>query len=263
MRLDLYLTQQQYFDSRNKAAASVKEGCFAVNGKVILKPAYNIEENDCIERVRGGSEYVARSAHKLLKAFRSFNLEWEGRTVADLGASTGGFCQVLLEHGVQKIYAVDIGTAQLHEKVKKDPRVINLEHTNARFLTDKSFPEPIDAITADLSFISIKTVLPAIFQTLKPDGECIILVKPQFECGPQFLSKSGVVTNRKVQLRVLEEVANFASNLGFFVHGIIFSGLAGESGNREYLLYIKNKEVSTLSIPSAAKKAVYSEESYE
>lgn len=262
MRLDLFLTQKQYFDSRNKAAAAVKEGCFTVNGKVVLKPAFEVSEEDTVLSVVNRTDYVARSAHKLLQAFRCFDLRWDDAVVADLGASTGGFCQVLLEKNVRKIYAVDIGTAQLHEKIKGDPRVVNLEHTNARYLNAESFDEPIDVITADLSFISIKAVLPAIYQVLRADGEAVVLIKPQFEVGPKNLNKSGVVTDRKLHVQVLEDVASFAISLGFSVCGVSFSGLAGESGNREYLLYIKKCELTAFPISTACKEAVFSEESH-
>ncbi len=263
MRLDQYLVKNQYYESRNKAAAAVKSGCFAVNGKKVLKPAYEITEQDQVIALQKGKTYVARSAYKLLRAYQVFDLAWEGKTVADLGASTGGFCQVLLENGVRRIYAVDIGTAQLHPSIKEDDLVINMEHTNARYLEAGSFPEPVNAVTADLSFISIKAVLPAIYRTLAPTGEAVVLIKPQFEAGPRHLSKTGVVTDRKVQFKTVEEVALFAENCGFGVKGLSFSGLAGESGNREYLLYLEKDVQSTISISAAAYAAVYTEENHE
>lgn len=263
MRLDQYLVQNHYFESRNKAAAAVKEGTFAVNGKQITKPAFEVPEKAEITALRNEKLYVARSAHKLLQAYRLFRPEWQGKVAADLGASTGGFCQVLLENGLSKIYAVDIGTAQLHPIVQADPRVINMEHTNARYVTAKNFPEPIEVITADLSFISIKAVLPAIYETLVPGGQAIILVKPQFEAGPQHLSKSGVVNDKKIHHKVLEDVALFAESCGFGIMGLAFSGLAGESGNREYLLYMVKDALSRISVPSAAYAAVFTEEKNE
>lgn len=260
MRLDQYLTVHHYFDSRNKAAAAVKEGSFAVNGKKITKPAYEVTEDAVISRLTDKKVYVARSAQKLLNAYERFQLSWQGKVAADLGASTGGFCQVMLENGIKKIYAVDIGTAQLHPSIIGDVRIKNMEHTNARHIVSETFDESIEVITADLSFISIKTVLPAIYRTLVPAGQAVVLVKPQFEAGPQYLSKSGVVTDRKIQYKVLEEVALFAESCGFGVKGISFSGLPGESGNREYLLYIVKDSESTLPVSSAAYAAVYAEE---
>lgn len=263
MRLDQYLVQNGYFESRNKAALSVKDGCFTVGGKVVFKPSYNVSETDVVTAIKTKPIYVARSAHKLLRAFQCFSLSWEGKTVADLGASTGGFCQVLLEKGVRKIYAVDIGTAQLHPSIAADDRIVNMEHTNARYITEDTFPEPVEVITADLSFISVQLVLPAIFQTLTNCGEAVILVKPQFEAGPAYLNKNGVVTDRKVHRQILIDVAAFSENLGFSVSGIQFSGLAGESGNREYLLYLKKDKNLSVSILKEAEKAVNQEEDYE
>lgn len=263
MRFDLYLVENGYFESRNKAAAAIKEGRFAVDEKIILKPSFDVSDDTNVTVLRNKKVYVARSAQKLLRAYEVFDPQWAGFTVADLGASTGGFCQVLLEKGVKKIYAVDIGTAQLHPTVKADQRVVNMEHTNARYLTSEVFDEPINAITADLSFISIKAVLPAIFRTLSVGGQAILLVKPQFEVGPKNLSKTGVVTDLKHQCKAVEEVAIFAQDIGFGVKGISFSGLAGESGNREYLLYIEKGATNMISISSAVHAAVYSEEKYE
>lgn len=259
MRLDQYLTINGYFESRNKAASSVKEGNFTVNGKVVLKPSFPVSDGDVVEQQRSEPVYVARSARKLVHAFSVFGLAWNGKIAADFGASTGGFCQVLLENGVKKIYAVDIGTGQLHPKLKKDGRIVGMEQTNARYLSAASFPEPIEAVTADLSFISIKAVLPAVYQTLIPFGQAVVLIKPQFEAGRQHLNKNGVVTDRRVHCRTVEEIAGFAESCGFGVRGIAFSGLAGESGNREYLLFLEKNTPSIVSICNAACAAVYEE----
>ncbi|MBQ4052370.1 MAG: TlyA family RNA methyltransferase [Clostridia bacterium] len=261
MRLDLYLVQNELYESRNKAAAAVKDGYFTVNGKLITKPAFEIGEHDVVKAAKEATVYVARSAHKLLRAFCLFSLNCKDKVAADLGASTGGFCQVLLENDIKKIYAVDIGTAQLHPTVKNDCRVVNMEHTNARYLTKDSFPEPIQFLTADLSFISLKAILPAIAQTIADDGEAIVLVKPQFEAGPAHLSKRGVVLDRKVHVAVLNDITAFAQKLGFAICGLSFSGLAGESGNREYLLYLNKSATPSIDISAAVRSAVYLEES--
>lgn len=260
MRFDQYLVSTGIFESRNKASAAVKEGSFTVNGKIVTKPAHEINEGDRILSVSERITYVARSAHKLLRAFDRFDLRWEDKVIADFGASTGGFCQVLLANDVKKIFAVDIGTAQLHPSVKNDPRIINMEHTNARYLDRNSFSEPIHAITADLSFISIKSILPAIEKVLSTNGEAVVLVKPQFEVGPQNLTKKGVVKDRKLHLSTLEEVCSFAEALNLGIYGISFSGLAGESGNREYLLYLIKGKKSIISISNASYAAVYLED---
>lgn len=259
MRLDVYLVEHQYFESRNKAANAVKEGNFTVNKKQVFKPSFEVSYGDNVCAIKKEKVYVARSAHKLLNAYRQFSLNWRGKVIADLGASTGGFCQVLLENEVRKIYAVDIGTAQLHPAVKMDSRIVNMEHTNARNLTAADFDAPIEGITADLSFISLKMVLPAVYNVLIEGGEAVVLIKPQFEAGPAHLSKSGVVADRKIHLQVIGDIASFAVSLGFSVGGIAFSGLTGESGNREYLMYLLKNGGDSFSIESAAKKAVYEE----
>ena len=263
MRLDVYLVSKNFFESRNKAAAAIKDGQFLVNAKIVTKPSFDVTDSDVISVHKEKTTYVARSAHKLLTAYKVFQFSWKDKTVVDLGASTGGFCQVLLENGVQKIYAVDIGTAQLHPKLLNDPKIVNMEHTNARYLTADDFNESIDAVTADLSFISIKAILPAIEKILVDRGEAVVLVKPQFEVGPQNLSKTGVVTNRKDQLSALREIAAFAQNCGLGIQGVAFSGLAGESGNREYLLYLIKGTPTNLNIERAANAAVYMEDSDE
>lgn len=263
MRFDVYLVSTGQFESRNKAAAAIKDGRYKVNDKIVTKPSYDINDTDLVTLFKQKTIYVARSAQKLLTAFDVFQLEWKQKTIVDLGASTGGFCQVLLEKDVKKIHAVDIGTAQLHPKLLGDPRIINREHTNARYLTADDFDDKIDAVTADLSFISIKAILPAIERILTDQGEAIVLVKPQFEVGPQKLSKNGVVSNRKDQLRALAEIATLAQNCGFGVHGIAFSGLAGESGNREYLLHLIKGAQTTIDIMNAANTAVYLEDNNE
>lgn len=260
MRLDQFLVLNGYFESRNKASAAVKEGCFAVDGKRIFKPSFDVGETCSVTLLSSRKTYVARSAHKLLRAYEVFQPKWENLVAADLGASTGGFCQVLLENNIQKIYAVDIGTNQLHPSVKSDDRVVNLEHINARYLTESDFPEAIQVVTADLSFISIKAVIPAIQKVLVSKGQAILLIKPQFEAGPNFLNKAGVVSDRKIHYRVVEDIALFSESCGFGVRGIAYSGLAGESGNREYLLFLEKDSDTSISISSVAYKAVFSEE---
>lgn len=260
MRFDVFLTEKEYFESRNKASAAIKNRQFSVNGKIIDKPSYDITENDTVASVFAKTTYVARSAQKLLTAIENFNLDFKGKTIVDLGASTGGFCQVLLENDVSLIYAVDIGTAQLHPSIKSDSRVINMEHTNARYLTKDNFPSLIDVVTADLSFISLKMILPTIFDILISDGEAIVLVKPQFEAGPQHLSKSGVVHDLKIHRKILIEITEFCKTIGFGVKDISFSGLAGESGNREYLLYLIKEGQSCPNISDKIQSAISMEE---
>ena len=244
MRLDLFLANNKYFESRNKACSVIESGGVCVNGRLVTKPSFSVSESDNIEITTNEKLYVARSAIKLITATEKFGLSYEGKTAVDLGASTGGFCEVMLEKGIKKIYAVDIGTNQLHPKIKADPRVVNKQHTNARYISASDFDEEIDLITCDLSFISLTLVLNAVMCALKQNGEFICLIKPQFEVGNSNLNKNGVVKNKSLHVSAIRKVIENALEIGFEVCGLCFSGLEGESGNKEYLLYLKKSGIS-------------------
>lgn len=242
MRIDLYLTINEYCESRNKAASLVKNGLVSVNGVTVTKPSFDVNTSDEISVSDTQKQYVARSARKLITAISAFGLDFSDKVAVDLGASTGGFCEVMLENNVGFIYAVDIGTNQLHPRIKASDKVMNIEHTNARYITADSFEKEIDIITCDLSFISLKLILNAVFETLKYGGEFVCLVKPQFEAGPAFINKNGVVRDLSVHIKVINDIIRFAENVGFTVKSVSFSGLEGESGNKEYLLYMLKEE---------------------
>lgn len=247
MRLDVYLVSNGFIESRNKAASLITSGSVRVNGNCIVKTSYNVCDGDSVTLISDEKVYVARSAKKLLTAIQNFGIDFKDKTAVDLGASTGGFCEVMLENGVRRIYAVDIGTNQLHPKIKSDARVINKEHTNARFITRLSFNEDIDIVTCDLSFISLKHIIAPVFCTLKENGEFVCLIKPQFEAGPDNVGKNGVVKDKTIQLSAVYDIVEFAKQNGFCVVDVCFSGLEGESGNREFLLYLrKNNEKSAV-----------------
>ena len=239
MRLDVYLVKEKYCESRNKSAALICSGNIYVNGVCITKPAFIVGNDDSVTVHIAEKQYVARSAKKLLTAIKNFNVDFIGKTVVDLGASTGGFCQVMLENGAEKVYAVDIGTNQLHHTLKADKRIVSMENTNARYLEKSMFSEEIDVVTCDLSFISLRCILPAAFEILRFGGELICLVKPQFEVGPDYIGKNGVVKDKKLHVKAVCDIADFARSLGLYVKDICFSELAGESGNMEYLLYMQ------------------------
>ena len=245
MRLDLFLVKNQYCESRNKASALISDGNVIVNGNRVVKASYQVDDIDVVELINDQKQYVARSAAKLLTAKQKFDLDFTDKIAVDLGASTGGFCEVMLENGISRIYAVDIGTNQLHPKIKSDKRVINKEHTNARFITSADFDDQIDIITCDLSFISLKLIINAAFCSLKQGGEFICLVKPQFEVGNANVGKNGVVKDLKLHIKVVKEIVEYATTVGFSVCDVSFSGLEGESGNREYLLYMKKTDNGT------------------
>ncbi len=243
MRLDLFLVKNNFCESRNKATTLISSGSVSINGKQIMKNSYEVTEDDKVIVNSDSKIYVARSATKLITAIEKFGIDFNNKTVVDLGASTGGFCQVMLENNVRKIYAVDIGTSQLHPLIKENDKVVNLEHTNARYISANIFDEEIDIITCDLSFISLKLVLNSVMSALKENGEFICLVKPQFEVGESKIGKNGVVKNKKYQLDAVCGICDFAYDLGFEICDIAFSGLAGESGNREFLLYMKKSNI--------------------
>ena len=249
MRLDLFLTKNGFSESRNKAAALINDGSVIVNGKRITKTSFNVQDSDIVEIISNQKMYVARSAAKLLTAIDKFGLSFKDKTVVDLGASTGGFCEVMLENGAKRIYAVDIGTNQLHPKIKNDPRVVNKENTNARYVTAADFDSEIDIITCDLSFISLKNILGSAMCTLKQGGEFICLIKPQFEAGPGNIGKNGVVKDTSIHIKVIRDISEYAFSIGFEICDIVFSGLAGESGNREFLMYLKKSD-TPVNLPS-------------
>ena len=239
MRLDVYLSSTELCDSRNIAQSYIENGKVTVNGTVIRKAAYVVPENADVKVDKTEFNYVARSAQKLLTACNVFSLDFIKKIAVDLGSSTGGFCQVMLERGVEKVYAVDIGTAQLHPKIYSDDRVTVMENTNARYLSVDDFDHQVDIVTCDLSFISVKYVFQSTYDILKENGEFICLIKPQFEVGKRFVGKNGVVKDKRAVIMCINEIIDFAVHVGFSAYDISFSGLEGESGNREFLVYFK------------------------
>ena len=238
MRLDVYLTKELSVESRNKASMLISRGDVSVNGKLITKPSYDVDDGDQILINDNSKLYVSRSATKLITAIEKFSVDFNEKIAVDLGASTGGFTQVMLENNVKKVYAVDIGTNQLHPVLKSDTKVINKEHINARYISAATFDSSIDIVTCDLSFISLSMVLNAVYCTLKEGGEFICLIKPQFEAGKNSVNKNGVVKDLKIHISVIADIIEQSTKLGFSVKGLSFSGLEGEAGNREYLLYL-------------------------
>ena len=239
MRLDLYLYRNNFCDSRNKASAIIRDGRVCVNGKKSLKPAFEVSDDDIVDVDLSKKVYVARSAHKLCTAINTFSLDFSDKVAVDLGSSTGGFCQVMLENNVKRIYAVDVGTNQLHDIIRRDNRVVVMENTNARFLRSSDFEDIIDFVTCDLSFISVKNIIKIAYDILRQGGEFVCLIKPQFEVGPKFVNKNGVVKNKHAHVMAVKDIVDLAFNIGFSVCDISFSGLEGESGNREFLIYLK------------------------
>lgn len=239
IRLDQLLADRGLFPSRERAKIAVMEGLVFVDGQRVDKPGAAVDPEKPLE-VRGETlPWVSRGGMKLEKALKVFRYDPAGLVCADCGASTGGFTDVLLQNGAAKVYAVDVGYGQLAWKLRIDPRVVNLERTNVRYLTREQVPEPIDLAVMDLAFISIKLVLPAVHRLLKENGDVLCLVKPQFEAGREKVGKKGVVREKETHLEVVERLLAFFPEAGFTPLGLSFSPIRGPEGNIEYLAWLK------------------------
>ncbi len=240
-RLDKILVQRGLAPSREKAQGLILAGCVWVNGHPVTQSGRRISEQAKIE-IRGQDHpYVSRGGIKLAHALDHFGLDVKGLVVMDVGASTGGFTDCLLRRGAQKVYAVDVGYGQLAWKLRQDPRVIVLERTNIRYLDRSVIAEPVHGAVVDVSFISLKLVLPKVVTFLSPDAFLVALVKPQFEAGREHVGKGGVVKDASVHQAVCQSVAETVQSLEFRVLGIVASPILGPKGNREFLLAAKRK----------------------
>jgi len=242
-RLDVLLTEQGYADSRSKAQAIIMSGLVYVNGQKADKAGVSYEESVSIE-VRGAvCPYVSRGGLKLEKALRDFGVKPEGFVCSDSGASTGGFTDCLLQQGAKKVYAIDVGYGELDWKIRSDPRVVVMERTNIRYVTPEQLGEPLDLSVIDVSFISLNKVLPTIKTLLKPSGQVLCLIKPQFEAGKEKVGKKGVVRDKAIHKEVLDNFVALANELGFRILGLTFSPVKGPAGNIEFLSYLSLADV--------------------
>ena len=234
-RLDVLLTEQGYADTRSKAQAIIMSGLVYVNGQKADKPGVAYEETVELE-VRGAvCPYVSRGGLKLEKALRDFGVKPVGYVCSDSGASTGGFTDCLLQQGAKKVFAIDVGYGQLDWKIRSDPRVVVMERTNIRYVTPEQLGEPLDLSVIDVSFISLKIVLPAIKALLKPTGQVLCLIKPQFEAGRDKVGKKGVVREPATHREVLDGFVALANELNFRILGLTYSPVKGPEGNIEFL----------------------------
>ena len=247
VRLDARIYELGLTESREKAKAFIMAGQVYVNGMKATKPGLNVSEKDSIE-VRGSSEFVSRGGHKLKKAMNVFPISLENKICMDVGASTGGFTDCMLQNGASKVYSVDVGYGQLAWKLRSDSRVVNLERTNIRYITEEQVPDKIDFTSVDVSFISLCLVLPAIYPMLSDNGECVCLIKPQFEAGREKVGKKGVVRDISVHTEVIQKIYDFAIEKGFYVAGLDFSPIKGPEGNIEYLIYLKKNASENVEI---------------
>ncbi len=238
-RLDIVMAREGLAESRQKAQAIIMSGQVYVNGQKQTKAGAPVAAEDKIE-VRGKTlAYVSRGGLKLEKAMKCWPIDLNGATCADIGASTGGFTDCMLQNGAQKVFAVDVGYNQLDYRLRTDPRVVCMERTNARYLSPEVIEQPLDFASVDVSFISLNLILPALRTLLKPEGHVVCLVKPQFEAGKDKVGKKGVVRDSAVHLEVLEHFLEHAHSADFTVLDVDFSPIRGPEGNIEYLGYLK------------------------
>ena len=237
-RLDVLLVERGHADSRTKAQAIIMSGLVYVQGQKADKPGISYEEHVDIEVRVGGCPYVSRGGLKLEKALRDFGVDPTGYVCSDSGASTGGFTDCLLQQGASKVFAIDVGYGQLDWKIRSDPRVVVMERTNVRYVTPEQLGEPLDLSVIDVSFISLKIVLPVIKTFLKPTGQVLCLIKPQFEAGKDKVGKKGVVRDPVVHKEVLDGFLELTEQTEFNVLGLTFSPVKGPEGNIEFLAHL-------------------------
>ena len=240
-RLDIYLVENGLVSGRDLAKSLIMAGKVYVNNQKADKAGEQVSEKDKVE-LRGETlKYVSRGGLKLEKAMNSFPIKLEGLVSMDIGASTGGFTDCMLQNGAAKVFAVDVGYGQLAWKLRTDERVVNMERTNIRYVTLDDIGQELDFASVDVAFISLKLVLPVAKELLREEGEIVALIKPQFEAGREKVGKKGVVRDPEVHKEVITEVVSFAQNTGFEILGLDFSPIRGPEGNIEYLMYARKK----------------------
>ncbi|MEM9206283.1 MAG: TlyA family RNA methyltransferase [Pseudomonadota bacterium] len=237
MRLDQWLEKAGRAQSRSRARDLIRRGFVTINGVVETKPARSVPDGADVDVSEEAPGYVSRGAEKLAAALDHFDFAPAGLAVLDAGASTGGFTELLLEHGAEKVFAVEKGSEQLHARVKSDPRVVSLENTDIRDIKRDVMGNPIEAVVADLSFISVTKALGPALELCMPQAWAVVLIKPQFEVGPDGIGKGGIVRDEARQIEAVDTVSRFVANLGgWTIEGVIPSPILGGSGNAEFLL---------------------------
>jgi 23S rRNA (cytidine1920-2'-O)/16S rRNA (cytidine1409-2'-O)-methyltransferase len=242
LRLDQLLVGRGFFPSREQARRAILAGKVSIATRVVDKPSELLEEQTAIA-VKPTRKYVGRGALKLESALDNFHINLQGKTALDIGASTGGFTDCMLQRGAKKVYAVDVGYGQLDWKLRNDPRVIVLEKTNARFLTHNEVQEPVDICVIDVSFISLTLILPNAVALLKPDGVILTLIKPQFELQRSEIGKGGIVRDPRLHQKAQDKIVAFVNDLRHVVAGIAPSAIKGADGNQEFFACIRKRSV--------------------
>lgn len=249
IRLDVLIQEKGLAPSREKARAIILAGEVRVNGQCVDKPGTNIDEESEIELLHNGPRYVSRGGFKLEKAITYFKVDFNGKVVLDVGASTGGYTDCALQHGAARVYAVDVGYGQLDWSLRNDQRVVNIERTNIRYFSLEELGETVDIVTVDVSFISTGKVFPVIKDLVKPDGDILVLIKPQFEAGKNKVGKKGVVKDQEVHREVLLECMGAADKVGLGCIDATFSPITGPQGNIEFFLHLKNNQPMNPELP--------------
>ena len=245
-RLDIVLYERGFVDSREKAKKLIKNGSIMVNGKVVQKAGLNVSDSDVIELCGELMPYVSRGGYKLEKAIKEFGLKLDNTVCMDIGASTGGFTDCMLQNGAGYVYAVDVGTGQLSHKLLNDIRVNNMEQTNFRYLKKENLEHDIGFASVDVSFISLTHILPNMYSILADGAKAVCLIKPQFEAGKENIGKNGIVKDISIHISVVEGIYDLAVSEGFCVLNLDFSPIKGPKGNIEYLIYLEKSEKESL-----------------
>ena len=246
MRLDVAVFERGLAETREKAKALIMAGSVYLNGQKALKGGAAVKDTDIIEVRGAGNPYVSRGGLKLHKAVQNFGLSLEGCVCMDIGASTGGFTDCMLSNGAAKVYAIDVGYGQLAWKLRCDERVVNMERTNFRYVTHEQIPEQVDFASVDVSFISLRKILPVMRELLRDGGRAVCLIKPQFEAGRENVGKKGVVRDRAVHESVVASITEFAVESGFNVCNVDFSPIKGPEGNIEYLMLVEKSDSAAM-----------------
>ncbi len=240
IRLDVYMHKNGLCKSRENAKQLILNECVYVNKNIVTKPSLKVNDSDDI-RVENTFEYIGRGSIKIEKAINFFNINTENKTAVDIGASTGGFTDFLIKNNVNKVYAIDVGHNQLHESLIHNKSIVNLEGTNFRYIDTGIFIEPIDIIVVDVSFISLRLLLPKIYEITNENTDIIVLIKPQFEAGRENIGKNGIVKQKNVHLIVLNNIKKYCEENNLYIKNITYSPIKGGDGNIEYLAHIKKK----------------------
>ena len=232
MRIDQYLVEHGYVTTRSKAQDAIKAQRVSVNQHIITKNSFQVKDEDDVQVASSQLSFVSRAGFKLYDVIEDFQLNLKDRICMDVGASTGGFSDVCLREGAKLVYALDVGSDQLDPALRNDPRIINMEHTNCRYLTKDMFDQIPTFACMDVSFISIKLILPAIKEVMD-DVELVALVKPQFEAGKEHIGKHGIVKDKKIHVQVLKDMISYVQEVGLYVHHLQSSSILGRDGNKE------------------------------